>query len=253
MAMKIIAVVNQKGGVGKTTLALHVAHYAEQQGLRVLLVDMDVQGSLSLFFKASSGMKTSSLFNSDAIPEIPLKLTENLSIIRAEHQDTSLLAVNQMSNDIIVTPKILIKQFSGDYDLCIIDTAGSLGVLMTTALSMANYVVTPVSVGLFELHAVEGLISAIQQVKTSGLNPRLKHIGILPMKTNARSKKEMAGLESLREKYGKAIMPYMLPERAAVKNAVAARLPVWVKVRGVSHRKAATEWAAACEAIISSI
>lgn len=251
--MKIIAIANQKGGVGKTTLSLHVGQYAAEKGLRVLMVDLDPQGSLSLYFQAKSGLKTSGLFNDKVALESPLKLSDKLSIIRAEHQDRSLLAVNQMSNDIIITPKHLIKQFSGDYDLCIIDTAGSLGVLMTTALSMANFVVTPVSVGLFELDAVVGLVHAIQQVKTSGLNPRLKHIGILPMKTNARSKNEMAGLESLREKYGKAIMPHMLTERAAVKNAVAARLPVWVKVRGVSHKKAAVEWTGACEAIINSI
>lgn len=248
--MKILAVANQKGGVGKTTLSLHIAQYAARQGLRVLMVDLDNQGSLSLYFNAKSGLEASLLFTSNAELSAPFSISDKLSIIRA---NDNLLAVDKADNAIIHNPKNAIKQFENDFDLCVIDTAGVLGVRMTAALAMANYVVTPVSVGLFELDAVSGLVKAIQQVKTSGINPRLKHIGILPMKTNARSKDEMSGLESLRGRYGKAIMAHMLVERAAVKKSVAARLPVWERVRGVSHRKAANEWLGACDAIITAI
>lgn len=247
--MKILAVANQKGGVGKTTLTLHIAQFAAKQGLRVLMVDFDNQGSLSLYFKATEGLEASKLFLSDALV-MPFKVTEKLSIVRA---DDDLLAVDKANNSIIKVPKKSIAPFAQDYDLCVIDTAGVLGVRMTAALAMADYVVTPVSVGLFELSAVAGLLKTIHQVKTSGINPRLKHVGILPMKTNGRSGDEMRGLNELRNQYGAAIMPHVLTERAAVKNAVAARRPVWESVRNVSHRKAATEWTGACTAILQAM
>lgn len=248
--MKTLAVANQKGGVGKTTLSLHIAQYAAERGKRVLIVDLDPQGSLSLYFRATSGLRASSLFSDDASAELPFRAGENISILRA---DDSLMTVDKASNAIIDVPRKALRVFEHDYDLCVIDTAGALGVRMDSALAIANYVITPVSVGLFELSAVAGLLKAIQKVKTSGMNPKLKHIGILPMKTNTRSAEEKRGLEELRTKYGAAILPHVLMERAAVKNAVAARLPVWGKVRGVSHQRAADEWMGACETILKSV
>lgn len=249
--MKKLAVANQKGGVGKTTLSLHIAQYAAERGKRVLIVDLDPQGSLSLFFRATSGLTASSLFGATTSTELPFRVGENLSILRAD--EAGLLAIDKAASPIVTQPRDALRAFEHDYDLCVIDTAGALGVRMDSALALANYVVTPVSVGLLELSAVAGLLKAIQKVKTSGLNPKLKHIGILPLKINTRSAEERRGLDELRTKYGAAIMPHILMERAAVKNAVASRLPVWGKIRGVSHQRAADEWLSACDTILKSV
>jgi chromosome partitioning protein len=248
--MKILAVANQKGGVGKTTFTLHLGQRAASQGLRVLLVDFDNQGSLSLYFKAVSGLVASTLFSNGGGNEQPFAVAERLHIIRA---DDALMSVDKGNNDVIKVPKLTLQRFENDYDLCIIDTPGALGVRMTSALTTAHFVVTPVSVGLFELDAVAKLFTTIQHVRLSGYNPRLKHAGIVPMKTNARSKDEMAGLAALRARYGEAISNHTLTERAAVKKAVAGRLAVWEKVRGVSHKKAAVEWVGACDEVIKKV
>jgi chromosome partitioning protein len=248
--MKIMAVANQKGGVGKTTLSLHIGQCAADQGMRVLLIDLDNQANLSLYFNATSGLKTSALFSNEISRDLPFRVSENLSILRA---DDSLLGLEKFESTIFQVLKQNLKQFDNDFDLCVIDTAGSLGVRMDSALATANYVITPVSVGLFELSAVAGLLKAIQKIKTSGMNPKLKHIGILPVKTNTRSAEEMRGLDHLKSQYGSAILPYILMERAAVKKAVARRIPIWDKVRGVTHQKAATEWLDACKAILQTI
>ena len=111
--MKILAVANQKGGVGKTTLSIHLAEYAAEQGKRVLLADFDPQGSLSLYYKAVSGLKTSALFANMPSTELPFKVSENLSILRA---DDVLLAIDKTSAAIIDAPKQALRAFDNDYD-----------------------------------------------------------------------------------------------------------------------------------------
>ena len=104
--------------------------------------------------------------------------------------------------------------------------------------------------GLYELAGVGDLLRTIHVVRTQGFNPRLKHIGILPVKTNTRSSEERAGLDMLRQHYGDVILKSMLPERAAVRKAVTLRRPVWQSTKGQGHLVAGHEWRAACNEIL---
>lgn len=252
--MKILAIANQKGGVGKSTLTVHLAYAAVEAGLRVLIVDMDKQGSLSLTFPALPGtlpgLFASSLY--DATPQAgqPQPVSDRLAIIRA---DNALLAIDKAENNVIRRPGQALRKFSEDFDLCLIDTPPLLGVRLMASLSAADFVVTPVSVGLYELAGVADLMQTIHAVRTQGFNPRLKHIGILPTKINNRSAEERAGLAELRKNYASAIFAESLPERAPVRKAIAQRRPVWVGTRGEGHLTAAKEWRAACDAILSKL
>lgn len=252
--MKVLAVANQKGGVGKSTLTVHLAYAALEAGLRVLLVDMDKQGSLSLTFTApggaAPGLMASRLYQVDPVADTPQTITDKLSIIRA---DDALLSIDKAENMVIRRPGQALRQFEQDFDLCLIDTPPLLGVRLMASLAAADYVVTPVSVGLYELAGVADLMQTIHVVRTQGFNPRLKHVGILPMKTNNRSTEEREGLATLRTRYGAAILPEVLPERAPVRKAIAKRVPVWQSTKGEGHLKAAQEWRAACESILGRI
>jgi len=137
--------------------------------------------------------------------------------------------------------------------LCLIDTPPSLGVLLMSSLAASDFVVTPVVMGLFELDGLAELVRTIQVARAGGLNPRLRHVGLLPMKHNTRSKDQLAHLAELRAQYGAAILPEELPEREPVKQAIARRLPVWAKARGAGHIKAAKEWRAACQSILGRL
>ena len=252
--MKILAVANQKGGVGKSTLTVHLAYAAIEAGLRVLLVDMDKQGSLSLSVPPADdgepGMVASRLYEAEPPQASPEYVADGLAIIRA---DNGLLSIDKAENQVIRRPGVALRRFAQDFDLCLIDTPPLLGVRLMASLAAADYVVTPVSVGLYELAGVADLIQTIHVIRTQGFNPRLKHVGILPMKTNNRSVEEREALESLREQYGAAILPEVLPERAPVRKAIARRRPVWVSTRGEGHLLAANEWRAACDSILGRI
>jgi chromosome partitioning protein len=255
---KIIAVVNQKGGAAKTTLATHITHAARRAGLSVLAVDLDKQASLSLGFvaadDATAGIEASTLFagelNGDAAAE---RIADDLAIVRADK--LALAKRVRESRETTQRAARNIRQLAQGYDLCVIDTAGSLGEDATTyaALMAADYVVCPFQVGLYELSALQDLWQHISGVRTSGINPRLKLLGLLPSRINTRSKEERGFLDVLRTKYRDAIMPHVLTERAAVKQASARRLPVWQGNRGDGHKKAGEEWLAACNAILAGV
>ena len=248
--MKILVTANQKGGVGKSTLTAHLAYAAHEDGKRVLMVDMDRQGSLSMTFPSTGGhgIVASQLY----LPALPADaaiemVDEGLGIVRA---DAALLEVDRAENSVVKRPRAALQQFADQFDLCLIDTPPLLGVRLMASLSAADFVVTPVSVGLYELAGVADLMQTIHVIRTQGFNPRLKHLGIVPMKTNTRATEEREALASLRERYGNAILPETLPERAPVRKAIARRVPVWQSTRGEGHQKAGQEWRAACNAIL---
>lgn len=252
--MRVLSIANQKGGVGKSTLTVHLAYAALDAGLRVLLVDMDQQGSLSMTFTATNGatpgLAASKLYATEANNEQPQVINDRLSIIRA---DKALLSIDKAENQVIRHPGLALRRFAEDFDLCLIDTPPLLGVRLMASLAASDYVVTPVSVGLYELAGVADLMATIHVIRTQGFNPRLKHLGILPMKVNSRSIEARNALATMREKYGPIILPEALAERAAVRKAIAQRRPVWVNTRGEGHLKAAHEWRAACAAILSRL
>lgn len=254
--MKTIAVVNQKGGVGKSTLAVHIAYAAEEAGKRVLLVDFDRQGSMSMSFPATSeqpGASTSSALFVEGAAIQPEWISERVAILRA---DEALAMLTGVSAEGIKYPARNLRTLAADFDICIIDTPGLLGVnppMTVSALVAATAVVCPFALGLYEGKALSDLWSYLQSIKSRGYNPGLRLLGLLPSKVHTTSREEMDALFQLRKQLGGAILPLILGERASVKQAIAKRRPVWRGTRGAGHLKAAQEWREATGFILSSL
>lgn len=254
--MKTIAVANQKGGVGKSTLAVHIAYAAEEAGKRVLLVDLDPQGSFSMSFPASSEQpeaSTASALFADGAQIVPEQLTERMAIIRS---DKTLPMLSGVSRDGIKRPARYLRALAGSYDLCIIDCPGVLGFnppMTIAALVAANAVICPFSLGLYEGKAIADLWEYLKGIKTNGFNPSLRLMGLLPSKVHTTSREEMQALDELRGQFGGMILPLMLGERASVKQAISKRKPVWRGVRGAGHAKAAQEWRATTEYMLKNL
>ena len=125
---------------------------------------------------------------------------------------------------------------------------------LLASLAAADYVVTPLSIGVYELAGLGDLMQTMQALRQKGVNQHAKHIGFLPVNTNTRSTAERDGLAMLRQRYGDAVLiEATLPSRAAVKKAVAARKPVWHSTQGGGHLAAGKEWRAACRLILKRV
>jgi chromosome partitioning protein len=251
--MKTLVIANQKGGVGKSTLAAHVAYQAAAQRKRVLMVDMDRQGSLTLTFAVTTekvrSLKASDLFNPEP-PKHPLQvLNKYMTLIGS---DEALSEIPRMSNEAVRYPAPALKRLGADFDLCVVDTPPGLSTVLVGALSAADVVITPMPVGLYEMDGVAELIATIKNIRRS-LNPGLRQSSIMLMKTNSRSKIESEALDQLRKAFGDSIMKDSLPERAAVRAAVLKRIPVWENPRGSTHEKAAEEWQKATRSILKEV
>lgn len=261
--MKKLAVVNQKGGVAKTTLCIQTSFAARDASLRVLLVDLDPQGSLSTVILPTgadqgNASPASALFAKGSVirPEV---LEPGFAIIRKDDLLEKLGTEDYpVSREDMKIPAQYLRELASEYDICIIDTPGALGdnvPTTTAALIAADAVVCPFAVGLLEAGPLSRLWKHLNEIILNGTNPRLRVLGLIPSKVNVKSGEELGALETLRQHpvVGKFILPGMLGERAAVKQAIARRKPVWRGVRGAGHKTAAVEWKTATTTILKSL
>jgi len=261
--VKTIAIATQKGGQGKTTIALHLAFTAVDAGLKVLFVDLDTQGNATLVLTGSSriayepeyaALKASSLFDARTGRRCkPLATAERIDLIAPDAQLSQHIkgAIDPQSPE-LTAPRSVLKKFADDYDVCVIDAPPALGQVLAALLVASDAVLSPLTMDIFAIDGAAELLDTITFVKNN-VNPGLMHLGIVPNQINTRSQAEMATLASLREAYGALITPYAFSLRHAVKASMAARKPVWRAVNGSSHRRAALEWKENCRMILDQL
>lgn len=177
---QIIAIVNQKGGTGKTTTAVNLGRAIADMGKRVLLLDLDPQGSLSYYLGANSNVWTISdvilgeiSFNNAIIQR------ENLEIIPADISlaDLEVSLANYPQREYLI--KKLILQ-APNYDYVIMDCSPSLSVMTINALTAAKYIIIPLQMEVLSIHGLELMLETVERIKKN-LNPDLEIMGILPL------------------------------------------------------------------------
>ncbi len=206
----IIAMCNQKGGVGKTTTTINLGAALAETGRRVLLVDFDPQGSLSVGLGINPHTLETSIYNllltrdhdvHDIITESVVEgldiLPANIDLSAAEVQLVSEVAREQ-------TLKRVLAQVRGEYDIILIDCAPSLGLLTVNALTAADRVLMPLECEFFALRGLALLNDTIGKVQDR-LNPELGILGILGTMYDARTVHSREVLDRVVQAFGEKV------------------------------------------------
>ena len=228
--MKVIAICNQKGGIGKTTTATNLAFGLQQRGKRVLLVDCDPQRNSSDTYRAdlSDGAPTlADLLYSNDPAETCIQHTEYGDILAAdrllEDADKYLKGVSgyyKLRNRL--------REVEDQYDHIILDTPPALNLLLQNALIAAEGVIVPISCGKYALQGLSDFWGTVKDVQSQP-NPDLTILGILLVRYKKRSKltrEIMEGLPPVTKMLNTSLFETMIRENVDVEEAQARQMPI---------------------------
>ena len=233
----VIAFANQKGGVAKTTTTLNLAVAFAESGHRVLCVDLDPQGNLTMSQGIDPDKVEYSLYDV-LVNDMPLS-----EIIVEREIDIAVASIDLAGAEIAMSTKIgrertlekALKEVSADYDFVCIDTPPSLGLLTINALTAANKVIVPVQCEYLSMRGLVQLQNTLRMIQEN-LNPDVRIEGILPTMLDTRTIHAKEAVEILEENFGDLVFQSRI--RKAIKFAEAP-------VKGASVLKYDSESSAA--------
>jgi len=209
----VIAMTNQKGGVGKTTTTINLGAALAEAGRKVLMVDMDPQGSLSIGLGVNpddlGGKKTvyDMLMDSTAVPASDVVMKTSIAGLDLLPANIQLSAAELRLAGEVAREYALDRAFESvrpNYDYILIDCQPSLGLLTVNALTSADGVVIPMECEFFALRGVEMLRETITKVKER-LNNRLTIDGVLPTMVDARTLHTRETIQAVLDAFGDSV------------------------------------------------
>jgi chromosome partitioning protein len=212
---EVIAFANQKGGVAKTTTTLNLAVAFAESGYRVLCIDLDPQGNLTMSQGIDPDKVEKSLYDV-LVNDMPIS-----EIIMKREIDIAVASIDLAGAEIAMSTKIgrerslekALKEVAGDYDFVCIDTPPSLGLLTINALTAANKVIVPVQCEYLSMRGLVQLQNTLKMIQEN-LNPDVRIEGILPTMLDSRTVHAKEAVEILEENFGDLVF------RSRIKKAI---------------------------------
>lgn len=226
----IIAMCNQKGGVGKTTSSINIAGALSQYGRKVLIVDFDPQGAATVGLGINANALDTTIYTalfqpkSDVHDMVAHTRFPDLDIIPAniDLSAAEVQLVTEVGREQILASTL--KPLENDYDVIIIDCQPSLGLLTVNALTAADGVMIPVATEFFALRGVALLMQSIEKVQTR-INPSLEIFGVLPtMYTKTLHSEEV--LQRIYEAFKDKVFHTIISRSIKLPDATVAAAPI---------------------------
>ena len=235
--MQIISVINQKGGVGKTTTVINLAAGLARQNKKILVIDLDPQGN------ATTGLGLSNLENSSdtiygalngtkSILEVIKKTEfENLDIVTSNVDLSGLEVETASDNERAFILKVKLAAYlndsRGSYDYILIDCPPSLSLLTVMALVSSDSLVVPLQTEFFALEGLTQLMKTIERIKAN-LNPELKIRGILLTMYDKRNKLSAQVEKEARDYFKEKVYHTIIPRNVRLSEAPSHGMPVLI-------------------------
>jgi chromosome partitioning protein len=228
---RVIAMCNQKGGVGKTTTTINLGAALAEYGRKVLLVDFDPQGALSV----GLGIRTHELDNTiynllverghDVHDLVQRTRTEGLDLIPAniDLSAAEVQLVGEVAREMVLAR--VLRPLLDDYDVILIDCQPSLGLLTVNALTAAHGVIVPLECEFFAMRGVALLVETIEKI-TDRLNPRLEIDGILATMYDGRTLHSKEVVRSVVDHFGDTVFHTVISRTVKFPDATLAAEPI---------------------------
>lgn len=232
---KVIAIINQKGGVGKSTTAVNLSASLGEQGKKVLLVDLDPQGNTTSGYGIEKEELENDVYNA-LLEDYPIEdlvldtVEKNVFVIPSTIQlaGAEIELVSAMARESVL--KTALDRIKNDFDYVFIDCPPSLGLLTINALVAADSLLIPIQCEYYALEGVTKLLESMKMVKNR-LNPNLYVFGVVMTMYDTRTALSKQVVDEVNKYFGKTVFKTIIPRNVKLSEAPSHGLPVIMYAR----------------------